>query len=81
MMNDCGAFNGLLRFSNECRCGIGGFDATSCAYPVVATIKVSANTPAPTHLLATVAENAEVARTTADRKAKASKPLDMKELL
>ena len=82
MMNDCGAFTCLLRFSNECRCSVRGCDVISCAYPVAAkNIKDSANIPAARFLIVAIAENAEVARTTAHRNARDLKPLDMEKLL
>jgi hypothetical protein len=77
MMGDRGAFSGLLRFSSECRCGVGGCDGASSAYPVAANSKDSANTPAANVLTVAVAENAVVAGTTAYRNATDPKPLDM----
>jgi hypothetical protein len=61
---------------------VDGCDATSCAYPLAANnIKDSANTPAARLLIMAVAENVEVARTTAHPDAADIKPLDMEKLL
>ena len=82
MMRDCGAFIGLLRFNNECRCSVGGCGAISCAYPVAAkNIKDNANAAAARFLIVAIAQDAGVARTTAQPDAAHLKPLDMEKLL
>jgi hypothetical protein len=79
MTYECGPFSCLLKFRNECRCGGGFCEATSCAYPLVAKIKVNENIPAAIPLIA-LAENAEVVRTIAKQTAPEPKPHDMETL-